>query len=1020
VSGFLSAPAPRWFTIPAHRPFLGDLAAGIWRELSPLGAEALADAVILIPTRRAARSLAEAFLGAAGSRAVILPQIRALGDLDEGEAPFEAGDMALDLPPAISPLQRRFELAGLVVEHQDLLERRLDASGALDMADALAGFVDACQIEGVGDPLAIETLVEGELARHWRISADFLNIALKPWPLRLQALGVIDVAERQVALMRRLAERWREHPPAGVIIAAGSTGSAPAAADLLSVIAGAPRGCVVLPGLDRSLPDLVWREVGEQHPQGAMKRLLDRAGRTRDEVRDWDPTVESSAAGRWRRRLINDALRPPDATADWLKEIESLRAEGDEAAIDPIAEGLKGLSVVTARSEEEAATLAALLLREALETPGKTAALVSPDAALARRVSARLTRWNISADSSAGEPLAGAPAAVLASLVARFTADRTDPVTLLAILKHPLTRLGWSESDLDEARLALERDGLRGPRPAGWEDLNDRLQGALARAAQADTPSERRIAALGRAIELVPALRQALMLADAAYTGETATPGEAARALVQALESLAAGPRGGGGELWGGQGGESLGILLSSLIAQSEALPEVTRKAFAELIDGLAARELLRPGGASHPRLRIMGVLEARLVRADLVVLAGLEEGMWPAGAPIDPFLSRPMRERLGLPPPERRIGLSAHDFAQAACGPEVVLLNSERRDGAPAVASRWLWRLRTLVEGAKLSLPGRPDLLAWARALDAPLEALPEGLKTAPRPNPRPPVEARPRKLAVTAIERWVRDPYGLYAREILKLRPLDRPDEPVEALARGSAIHAAFERFAKEHPDELPDGAADLFAALLMEELRRAGMPQARMARESALAANVAPWVIDFERRRRPGARLIVEQQGVVTFDSPGGPFTLTARADRIEARSEVADVLDFKTGQAPSGKMVRSGLAPQLTLTGAILAEGGFTDLGPLTPGDLLYVRVSGGRIPGREESRGDGEAANLAAEALSGLKRRVAKFDDPATGYLSWAIPQFIGRYGGDYDHLARLWEWHVVGEGSGEE
>jgi ATP-dependent helicase/nuclease subunit B len=423
----------------------------------------------------------------------------------------------------------------------------------------------------------------------------------------------------------------------------------------------------------------------------------------------------------------------------------------------------------------------------------------------------------------------------------------------------------------------------------------------------------------------------------------------------------------------------------------------------------------LRAGGASHPRLQILGVLEARLLRADRLILAGLEEGVWPQAAPIDPFLSRPMRERLGLPPPERRIGLSAHDFAQAACAPEVVLLHSERSGGAPAVQSRWLWRLQTLAAGAGLALPGRPDIVAWARALDAPLAEPPAVLRPAARPAPRPPRSARPRKLAVTAVERWLRDPYGLYAREILKLRPLDRPDEPVEARARGIAFHAAFERFAREHPDELPAAAEDRFAGMLLEELRRAGMPRSRMTREHALAANVAPWVIAFERRRRPGGRLVIEQQGELTFSAPGGLFTLTAKADRIEARGAVADILDFKTGQAPSAKQVESGLSPQLTLTGAILAAGGFADLGPLTPGDLLYVRVNGGRIPGSECPRGGDDPAALAAEALAGLKRRVAHFDHEDTPYRSWARPQFIGRFGGDYDHLARLWEWFVMGD-----
>jgi ATP-dependent helicase/nuclease subunit B len=427
----------------------------------------------------------------------------------------------------------------------------------------------------------------------------------------------------------------------------------------------------------------------------------------------------------------------------------------------------------------------------------------------------------------------------------------------------------------------------------------------------------------------------------------------------------------------------------------------------------------VRGGAPGHPRIAILGVLEARMVRAARLILAGLEEGVWPRGAGVDPFLSRPMRRQLGLPPPERRIGLSAHDFAQAAAAPSVVLINAERRGGTPAVESRWLWRLRTLVKGAKLNLPSRDDILAAARALDAPLASPPVTLKTASRPAPTPPVASRPRRMAVTSVERWVRDPYGLYARYILGLYPLDPPDMPIEALARGTAIHAAFERFSREHPDGFPPEAEAVFSEMIMDALAQAGMPRGQLARERALADNIAPWVMDFERRRRPGARLHVEMKGEYAFSMPGGAFTLTATADRIEARDGRADILDFKTGQPPSAKEMRAGFAPQLTLTAAILAGGGFRDLGRSKPGDLVYVRVSGGRTPGREETRsGPGESSDLAAAALEGLKRRISLFDDPATPYVSWAAPKFVNRQHSDYNHLARLWEWHVIGEADG--
>jgi ATP-dependent helicase/nuclease subunit B len=1018
---FFGQPRPRWFTIAAHRPFVEDLAAGIHAALSPRGPDALADAVILVPTRRAVRALTEAFVGAAGGRALLLPQIRALGDLDEGEPPFEPGDLALDLPPAISLWRRRFELARLVSENNHLFERSLDASASLELADALAGFLDSVEIEEAAPLDHLDGWVEAELARHWKISADFLRLAVEEWPLRLKAMGLADPTARRVMLLKALAERWRSAPPPGVLVAAGSTGSAPATAALLEAIAKAPQGCVVLPGLDRDLADAAWVQVGDQHPQGAMKRLLDLAGVARSQVRAWSPPASGDARGRWRRRIINEALRPAEATADWLGQIDGIVKEGASDGVDPIAEGLAGLSLVTARSEDEAAGATALLLRAALETPGRTAALITPDAVLARRVSARLARWGVVVDSSAGAPLASFAGGGLAVLVARAAVDPVDPVLLLALLKHPLVRLGLEPDVLEVRRAALERHGLRGPRAADWADIAQRLEQARQPRGEEAVAAKARVAEAAEAGRLLPALRAALETARDPYTGDTATPAEAARALAAAMEQLAVGPDpGDAGELWAGAGGEAAAAMLAALIGESDGLPETTHSQFADLLEGLAAGEMVRTGAGSHPRLHILGAIESRLVRADLLVLAGLEEGVWPAGAPVDPFLSRPMRKAAGLASPERRIGLSAHDFAQAACAPEVVLLHTERRGGAPAVESRWLWRLRTLARGARTALPLRPELLDWARALDAPLEPAPDNLRTAPRPRPTPPVEARPRRMSVTAVERWVRDPYAVYARDILRLRPLERPDEPIEARARGTAIHAAFERFAREHPAVLPDAPEAIFAAMLVEALAAAGMPTPRMVREHALAANVAPWVVEFERRRRPGARLLIEQGGRHVLRAAGGDFTLTARADRVELREGGADILDFKTGAVPSKKQVASGLSPQLTLTAAILRHGGFSDVGVLDPGELVYVRVSGGRTPGQEIQRAAaGESLDMAMQALDGLARRIASFDKLSTPYVSWAAPQFMDQYGGDYDHLARLWEWHVIGEAEGD-
>ncbi len=453
-------------------------------------------------------------------------------------------------------------------------------------------------------------------------------------------------------------------------------------------------------------------------------------------------------------------------------------------------------------------------------------------------------------------------------------------------------------------------------------------------------------------------------------------------------------------------------------MAHGGALPPTTVSGFSELIQALTAETLVRTGGATHPRLAILGAIEARLVRADRLVLAGLEEGVWPRLPATDPFLSRPMREALGLPPPERRLGLSAHDFAQAACAPEVLLVSAERRGGQPAVKSRWLWRLQILAAGAEVEIPSRPELLDWARALDAPLADPPPALRPAARPEPRPPLAARPRRLSVTQVETWTRDPYAIYARHILRLSPLDAPDAPVEAGPRGTAIHVAMERLVSDHP-ELPPDAEARFEALLLEELVKVGVRRPALARETAYARRLAPWVIGWERQRRPDARILVEQQGALHLGEID--FTLTARADRLELKDGLAHVIDFKTGAPPTAKQVKAHFAPQLTLTAAILQGGGFAALGPVGAGELLYVQLTGREIAGRVVPAlgAEEDAQTIVAAALAGLKQKVAEFDDPTSPYISWSAPQHAKSWGGDYDHLARRFEWHVMG-GSGAE
>lgn len=1010
---------PRWRAVPAWRPFLEDLAAGVLDWLGDQTPETLTDATILLPNRRAARAFSSALGKLAGDRPVLLPQVRPLGDLEEDEPPFAPGELGLDLPPAIAPLTRRFEMARMIAEE---FEPGMKPLRALEMADALGGFLDSCQLEEVPDLSRIAGLAEQDLAAHWQDSTRFLGLAVEAWPKRLEALGLVDPAWRRAALLRRLAEAWDARPPQQPVIAAGSTGTVPAAADVLAAVARAPQGVVVLPGLDLDLADGVWDRIDDQHPQAALKALLTRAEVSRDQVRPWfKPAVEPriEARGLARQRLINEALRPAEATDDWRAEIARLRADAAEAgqAADPINEGLKGLSALSVRAEEEAATAIALLMRETLEMPGRTCALVTPDLDLSRRVEARLARWGIVPDASTGAPLSRMSAGVLVDLAARFIETPLKPQTLLGLIKHPLTRLDLDETSLADAASALEEHALRGPRPRDWAEVQKRLLKAAEPGRGGQPLPEWKAARLSGARALAARLETLAAEALSVFT-PTAAPDAAARALTSLIEALA------GQNAWAGPDGEAAASLLSALIDGGGSLGAVSRADFAALTAGLLGEETVRTGGATHPRLRILGAIEARLTRADRMILAGLEEGVWPRPAPVDPFLSRPMRKALGLPTPERRLGQTAQDFVQAACADEAVLIHCERRGGQPAVRSRWLWRMEMLTRGADapatpVAIPAPEGLADWTRALDAPP---PGAARFAPRPAPRPPVERRPRSLYVTRIERWVRDPYAIYAQWVLGLNIMDRPGASAEAMARGNAVHKAIERMTLMWPHVLPDDCEEQIEQLLIEELTAHGFEEAAMARETPLARNCARWLAGFEAERRArGVNLLIEQQGTMTFDAPAGPFTMKAYADRIEVGASGAAIMDFKTGGVPSGKQVKAGFAPQLTLTAAILADGGFRDTnGPVPADELTYVRVVGRKKAGEVAVRASGpEAAALGEAALEGLKKRVARFDHPDTAYVSWAAPQFMGNYGGNYDHLARVWEWHVVGGEEGD-
>ncbi|MFO1247797.1 MAG: double-strand break repair protein AddB [Alphaproteobacteria bacterium] len=976
---------PSVFSIPPSAHFARELARGLIARAGgdPL---ALSSAVIYLPTRRAARSFGDAFAAVMGG-AALLPQFRPLGDSDEEELLFDAASEGLELAPAIQPLRRQLLLARLVGHWDRARGGTLSFAQCAALADSLAKVMDEVENQGC-DLGKLKELAPDHLAEHWEGVTRFLDVIRTQWPGILEAEKALNPAARRAQAMRDLAQRMEAKPPQGWVIAAGSTGSLPATAELLAVIARLPKGAVVLPGLDRDLDGESWANLDPGHPQFGLRQLLGTMGADRQDVKVWSDAHPSAA----RENLLRETLRPAPTTDAWRELAEQGGAE--------IAEGLNGLALVEAADPAQEALAIALALREALETPGRTAALVTPDRNLARRVASEMARWGVTIDDSAGRPLAHAAAGTFLCLLAEAAEAQFAPVPLLALLKHPFARRGQDGATFRARARELDRWCLRGPRPdPGLAGIATAI--AQAACARVPPPAEDlkqlsewwgEIAAILAPLEDLFAQKEAPLLALL----DTHIAAAEALACDENTNCI----------LWANDDGDAAANLVAALHDAAAGLDPIAPSSWPPLFRSLAMKTPVRAAFGRHPRLAILGPLEARLQHHDLTILGGLNEGAWPQGAGADPWFSRPMRATLGLEQPERSIGLSAHDFAMQAAGPQVLLTRSLKAEGAPTIASRWLQRLLQLTGGLGLKDALSPALDYAALAAQVMDVKTDERLK---RPAPTPPVELRPRRLSVTEIETWLRDPYAIYAKHVLKLRPLDALDEAIGPLERGTALHKALELFIREMEGPLPDNALDRLIAIANDVFAQAGIPKAALAlwRPRFLAA--ARGFIEFERERRAAiTRSHLEIRGTL----PIGSFTLSGVADRIDVLADgQAAILDYKTGAAPSTKQVENLLSPQLPLEAAILAAGGFTDIGKRTTQDLIYLSLSSEKSA-RKGRVIDG-APDLAREAVDALQRRIAWFNEQDTPYRSRVRP-YRADIAGDYDHLARVREWSPSG------
>jgi ATP-dependent helicase/nuclease subunit B len=881
-------------------------------------------------------------------------------------------------------------LARLVEQARAEAGDPVDAAEALRLASDLARALDQLLVEEIA-PRNLADSVAPELSAHWQASLSVLELILERWPRRLGEIGRIDLADRRNRLLARAARRWREAAPAGFVVAAGITTSAPAVARLLRTVAYLPDGVVVLPGVDCEMPAEEWDALGphdpdpatgrrkrsiETHPQFHLKLLLDRMGVHRDEVRRWRWGGGRDAPA-VRARAVANAMAPAAFTGRWR-------------TLKPAERRLTGVRGIELASPAEEAQAIAVALREAIETPERTAALITPDRDLARRVTAHLARWGIAADDSAGQPLSATPPGTLLLGLAEAAAEGFAPVPLLAALKHPLVRSGEARQDWLEGARRLDR-ALRGPRPPaglagvtrflGDGDARDQraralVQGWWSEAAALLEPLESEVEtpALSR---LLAALREAAtrLAGDAAWSGPA---GRAAAELIAELEAAAPdGPR----------------------TVRADALPVLLR----QMMDAIA----VRPPQGGHPRISIWGLLEARLQHADLMILGGLNEGSWPAIPAPDPWLAPRIRADLGLPGLDRRIGLAAHDFASALGGREVIVSRARRDARAPAIASRFWLRLEAMTGGLTRVM----TLRRWAQALDRP-EGPPQ---PAGRPMPSPPVADRPGRIAVTKLDRLKADPFAFYADAMLRLSAWDAVDADPSPAWRGSAVHAVFEAWMKEDgcdPAQLPARARTMLEGM-------AAHPVLKALWEPRLIEAI-DWVAETMRANQAEGRIAVaaEIDGKATVAG----IELYGKIDRIDRLAEGGlAIVDYKTGKPPGKAQVAAGFAMQLGLLGLIAEQGGFPNVSGV-PAAFEYWSLASkdGKLgywtsPVGLNKKGEGiDPADFTAHAAQILADAAAKWLLGAEPFVAKLHPEYAPY--GDYDQLMRLDEWYGRADG----
>jgi len=945
------------YNIPATKSFLDEIARLFLDEYKDKLLD-LADVIFLLPNRRACKSLTDAFVRLQGLKPTMLPQMKPLADADEEElliTGFDLSDELHRLSPIMSTSERLMLFTKIIMaKPTDYGLEKIPAGQAVSLAKELASLIDLAYNQQLSfDDL--QNIVPVEYAEHWQETLKFLQIITKFWPDILQEQGKVDAVEYKNKLLKAQIELWKKLKSSKKIVVAGTTAVFPLMKELVKTVTELDNGLVILSGLDKNLSDDDWAEIDEVHPQYELKELLEYLQINRFEIKNL-----VDAKNKDREYFITEIMRPAKTSDKW-------RCLNSNIITTKSIEGIKVINTQDVRVE---ALAIALLMREVLSVPEKTAALVTTDRLLARRVAAELKRWDIEVDDSAGKPLYLTPVGIFLRQILNVIEQNFSPVAVLALMKYPLFANGCTYFDIRSKVRAFEKNYLRSKKENG--EFND----------------------------IVTELKSIMLPLCNLYQNNSCSLEELIKTHLHIAEVLAStNVKTGDKILWKGDDGEIAARFMADVLEKANILGEINPYEYAGWLDALMSTMTVRNTYGAHPRLKILGPIEARLMQFDRVIIGEVNETSWPQAPKADPWLSRPMKKDFGLPLPEKNIGVLANDFASLLSSEEVFVTRADRVQGTPMVKSRWLMRLETVLKalGINCDSLNADEYIRWAEFLDKA-----EVLKRILPPAPTPPVSARPRKLSASAIENLMRDPYIIYAKYILGLRKLDDLEQDLKFSDYGNIVHAVLEEFNNKYSSTYPDNAKEELIQLGEYAFARNQISADVKAFWWPNFLKTVEWLVNKESDYRKEIKKVYnEVTGEYSFEAPAGNFVVTAKADRVDITNDnMVNIIDYKTGQIRKNKEIELSYAPQLPIEALIASTGGFKDIPALEVGALMYWQL------GKKESGVTDNIKEILDNTYDRIVELISLFDFETTPYNSKPNPKIAPKYS-DYEHLSRM-------------